>query len=135
MSEEKRKIRAANENRDVLEIVDSILEPRVEEPWASSSMVVANLLHPRQVYVSRYTKKQIRFLSEAVSVLHVVRRYLGTDVTWLEALLREYTRLNKYEDGWVIKEAVRVAGAAQTRMMFNLSRVKRILFGAESESE
>jgi len=131
MSREKK----ASERKDVLEIVDNVLEPKAEEPWSPSAMVIANLLHPRQVYVARFNKKQIRFLSEATSILHVVNEYLSVNIAWLDELIRQYARLNKFEDGWVIKEAVNVAKSGSTRMLFNLSRWKRVLFGEESESD
>jgi len=127
MSREKK----SNERKDVLEIVDNVLEPRAEEPWAPATMVISNLLHPRQVYVARFNKKQIRFLSEATSILHVVSEYLSVNIAWLDELIRQYARLNKFEDGWVIKEAVNVAKSGTTRMLFQLSRWKRVLFGEE----
>jgi len=102
-----------------------------EEPWAPATIVISELLNPRNVYVSKFNKRQIRFLSEAVSITYVIREYMNTDITWMEELLRQYARLNKFEDGWTVKQAVNVAKAGSTRMLFNLSRVKRLLYGEE----
>ena len=110
-------------------------EFKTEEPWAPASIVVSALINPKQVYVARWKKKQIRFLSEVAAAIHLVAAYLYTDVTWLEALVREYTRFGKFEDGWVIKQAVNIARGSSSRMLFNLARWKRIWYGAEPEPE
>jgi hypothetical protein len=108
-------------------------EFKTEEPWAPASIVVSALINPKQVYVARWKKKQIRFLSEVAAAIHLVATYLYTDVTWLEALVREYTRFGKFEDGWVIRQAVNIARGSSSRMLFNLARWKRIWYGAEPE--
>jgi len=119
---------------EVKEILESEMpSAKTEEPWAPATLVITALLNPHQVYVARYSKKQIRFLSESVSLLHIVRKYMTTEVSWLEELIRQYARLNKFEDGWVIKQAVGVAKTGSTRMLFNLSRWKRTLFGEEGD--
>jgi len=126
MSNEKK-----NVNKDVLESEHFIYKS--EEPWSPSALVISELLNPRNSYVSRFSKKQIRFLSESLALIHVIKTYLNTDVEWLEELIRQYARLNKFEDGWIIKQAVNVARSSSTRMLFNLSRWKRVLYGEESD--
>jgi hypothetical protein len=118
------------------EVFESELrEFKAEEPWAPASIVVSALINPKQVYVARWKKKQIRFLSEVAAAVHLVATYLHTDVAWLEALVREYTRFGKFEDGWVIKQAASIARGSSSRMLFNLARWKRILYGAEEPEE
>jgi len=122
----------AREKDEIKEILESeMISAKTEEPWAPATLVISALLNPKQVYVARYSKKQIRFLSESVSLLHIVRKYMTTEVSWLEELIRQYARLNKFEDGWVIKQAVSVAKTGSTRMLFNLSRWKKIGFSED----
>jgi len=110
-------------------------ETKSEEPWAPASFVVSMLMNPHQVYVARWSKRQIRFLSEIASAISIVKTYLRTNVTWLESLIREYTRFGKFEDGWVIKQSVNIARGSSSRMLFNLARWKRIWYGEEQPPE
>jgi hypothetical protein len=80
-------------------------------------------------------KKQIRFLAEVASAIDIVKTYLFTNVAWLESLVREYTRFGKFEDGWVIKQAVSIARGSSTRMLFNLARWRKLFGGEYSDIE
>jgi len=106
-------------------------EFKAEEPWSPASLLVSALINPKQVYVARWSKRQIRFLSEVAAAISVVGTYLGTDVSWLSSLVREYTRFGKFEDGWVLKQAVNVARGVSSRFLLNLARLKRIRYGDE----
>jgi len=106
-------------------------QSRFEEPWAPASLVVSALINQRQVYVSRFNKKQIRFLSEAAAAVALIKKYLAEDVGWLEVLLIQYTRLSKYEDGWAVQKAVEVAKGSTAKMNMMVSRLKRILLSEE----
>jgi len=107
-------------------------EFKSEEPWAPASVVVSALINPHQVYVARWSKKQIRFLSEVASAIDIVKTYLHSDITWLESLIREYSRFGKFEDGWIIKQAVMIAKGSISRTLLNLARWKRFSIQEES---
>ncbi len=103
------------------------------EPWSPATIFVDRVLEPDDVYVSNWTPKQIRFLAQVKSLISTAENYLGFKVPWLESLITEYMKLTKFEDGWVIKQAKDVARSSTTRMMMQVSRWRRILFGSEGE--
>jgi hypothetical protein len=103
------------------------------EPWGPSSIFVDRTLDEELVYVSAWKPKQIRFLSQVNSLVVTTEKYLGFDVPWLKELIFEYMKLSKFEDGWIIKQAKDVARGSSTRMLFNVARWKRILYGEEPE--
>jgi hypothetical protein len=102
-----------------------------ESPWGAQYYFVRKMLEPSELFVAKWNKKQVRFLSNAAALINVIKSFIKVDVAWLSDLITTYMKLSKYEDGYCIKQAKDVARGASTRMMFNIARWKRIWYGVE----
>ncbi|MEM1983509.1 MAG: hypothetical protein QXZ63_07615 [Sulfolobales archaeon] len=100
------------------------------EPWSPQAIIVDALIDHNNVYVNKFTKRQAKALAEADAVISLISNYVS-DVTWLKNLLDDFKKYNKFENGWAVKEASKVARSSATRFMLNLSRWKKLLVGGE----
>ena len=109
----------------------------VYEPWGAQTLFVEKVLgvEGEEKYIANWSPKQIKFLAQMRSIIDVIKQYIVPNAGWLETLIDEYMKLSKFEDGWVIKQAKDVARAGTTRMMLNVARWKRIVYGEEPDLE
>jgi hypothetical protein len=104
-----------------------------ESPWGAQYYFVRKMLETDEHFVARWNKKQVRFISNATALMNVIKTFINVDIKWLNELIITYMKLSKYEDGYCIKQAKDVARGASTRMLLNVSRLKRILYGEEPD--
>ncbi|MEM3964811.1 MAG: hypothetical protein QW320_11785 [Ignisphaera sp.] len=128
-SSEKRAQRKEKEQITVFEVPQSRVKP--DEPWSPALLYIDKVLDHENIYIAPWSKKQIRFLSYASSILLVMERYIKTPITWIKSLIHEYMSLSKYENGRLLKSAENVARSHGMKTYMSLSRVRRMIFGEE----
>jgi len=103
----------------------------LSEPWGAAAIFVNRALDTEDIYVANWSPKQIRFLAQVNSLISLTEKYLSVDIMWLKDLVKEYMKLSKFSEGWIIKQAKDVARGSSARMLLNVARWKKILMGEE----
>jgi hypothetical protein len=117
------------------------------EPWYAPNRLIEALLSEKEVYVvNRLNRRQIRAIAETLGLMSLLDSYVimqddGQNrgkgerkaTHWLEEIVFRFLMLSKANDGWAVRVARDVARGQATRMMFNISRWRRVFFGSEDE--
>jgi len=103
----------------------------VYEPWGPQAIFIDKCLNPEEIYIAKWSKKQVRFLSYFTALIQLIEKTMHIDVAWLNDLRVAYMKLSKFEDGYCIKMSKDVARGGLSRMFLNIARWKKIWYSEE----